>query len=130
VHANNPCVAVKSGTPGTKFGFPFVKAVPGARFEGDPEEIATVGAGTVVLEFHEDCTHFVSCCIGRPGGGLSMPNPFFGPYGIVPAPQFLSIRHIALYIGEGKIVCHSRCRIDAPFDGISFAKRRYFHVIG
>jgi hypothetical protein len=43
----------------------------------------------------DDCTHFMSCCVGRPpggvaAGGLSIPSDFgAGPYGILGADRFV-----------------------------------------
>jgi hypothetical protein len=109
----------------------------------------------------DDCTHFISCCIGRPpsdkAGGLPLKNqlgiPPNAPYGIVRVStmvDFLNTKkfvraegekttdkdrikrlekgdliayfntnkgrytHLAMYIGNGKIGCHTYCRFDDP----------------
>jgi hypothetical protein len=104
----------------------------------------------------DDCSHFVSCCIGAPpgsaAGGLTLPADFpAGPYGILSATRLVShlrssavasvisvrdktnphlerirpgdliayynkdagrFAHMAMYAGNGKIVCHTYCRSD------------------
>jgi Putative amidase domain len=109
----------------------------------------------------DDCTHFISCCIGRPpsatAGGLDVAQQFAGPptgpYGIVTVEEMLSFlqrrklvevkgrkskdkslitqlqtgdvvayfnptrqrhTHLAMYLGNGKIICHTYCRSDLP----------------
>lgn len=109
----------------------------------------------------DDCTHYISCCIGRPpgdtGGGLPLPSVQLGrypnaPYGIVRVATIVEhlkdrrwvevvardtterehvqalgpgdliayknrrgrYAHLALYLGGGKIGCHTYCRFDDP----------------
>jgi hypothetical protein len=102
----------------------------------------------------DDCTHFISCCLGEPGGGLTLPRDFAdGPYGILGADRLTrhlieaelvepfavadkrapgleriapgdlvgySSRqrgrfvHLAIYLGDGRIACHTYCRSDDP----------------
>src|SRR3954471_21434707 len=40
----------------------------------------------------DDCTHFMSCCVGAPGGGLELPSELGEPYGIVGADRL--VRHL------------------------------------
>lgn len=86
---------------GATSGKDFVKVDPATRFEhefspdGTPvsREHAVLPDGTQIPWEHlDDCTHFISCCIGeRPGeqcGGLKIPfrqlgSPPTAPYGIV-----------------------------------------------
>lgn len=116
----------------------------------------------------DDCTHFLSCCVGAEpgehGGGLHVPGlerlgtPGRVPYGIVGAPTFarflkgvpavsaieidaddtttidrarpgdviaakvsrgssFAYEHFMLYLGDGKIACHTYARCDAGGDG-------------
>jgi hypothetical protein len=73
--------------------------LPNARFRRtDGEEIAVTKAQRIPYEQLDDCTHFVSCCIGAPpvtrGGGLPMgatssgPPPR-GPYGVISSLRLL-----------------------------------------
>ena len=40
----------------------------------------------------DDCTHFMSCCLGAPAGGLELPSELGEPYGIVGADRL--VRHL------------------------------------
>src|SRR4051812_25141036 len=70
---------------------PFVRELPvGTTFvpsKNSLSEDAVDPAGNVVATWAEldDCTHFISCCIGRHGGGLTIPSSFNGAYGVVSA---------------------------------------------
>lgn len=143
-----------------------VKVPAGTTFvhESDPpQEHALKPDGSVIpWSDLDDCTHFISCCIGqRPGettGGLpitikQLGQPPSDPYGIVRVStmvnylinkryvKFLAEKtddasfvnqlkpgdliayfnqdrerysHMALYLGDGKIACHTYCRSDDP----------------
>lgn len=100
-HWNIPCndgfIALK-GLSGKRY----VKVPAGTRFEHEfdaahrsmEREHALLGGGAGRIEWEdlEDCTHFISCCIGQPpgdkGGGIpisykQMGSPPNAPYGIV-----------------------------------------------
>jgi hypothetical protein len=122
-------------------------------------EHALLPDGTVIpWSALDDCTHFISCCVGSPhgarAGGLHVPSDFpSGPYGILGAGRFVEslvkrglcevitvadksnpgldriapgdiiayyrasehdYAHLALYAGDGNIICHTYCRSDAP----------------
>ena len=109
----------------------------------------------------DDCTHFISCCIGTPpsiqAGGLAITSEFSGPpkgpYGIIAVERMLSFlrkqnfvnvigdksedinlikqlqwgdliayfhpnfgrhTHLVMYLGKGKVACHTYCRSDLP----------------
>ncbi len=51
----------------------------------------TAGASLLELSIphEEDCTHFVSRCLGRFGSGLSIPNGSYLPRGILSAPALV-----------------------------------------
>jgi hypothetical protein len=67
---------------------------PGTRFvhddNPDAPEHALLPDGTVIpWEALDDCTHFLSCVVGSPPGGLSLPRDFpTGPYGVLGAGRF------------------------------------------
>jgi hypothetical protein len=69
----------------------------------------TLSNGTAMTNKEmDDCTHFISCCIGRPpggkGGGIRVPTTMWGdpkednPYGITRVPTMLA------FLTTGKIV--------------------------
>ena len=71
---------------------PFYKKLPaGTKYvpgKDSRSEHAVDPDGKVVATWDEldDCTHFLSCCLGKPGGGLQIPTSFpGGPYGILSA---------------------------------------------
>jgi hypothetical protein len=74
---------------------PFVQVPDGTVFvhDGGPDapEHALLPDGTVIpWKQLDDCTHFVSCVVGEPGGGLSLPRDFpSGPYGILGADRLV-----------------------------------------
>jgi hypothetical protein len=86
--------------PGTKPGRPYIRVDPATYFgallgmkeaalsrkadnRGQPDAIVLSGDDI------EDCTHFISCCLGPLGGGLAIVSEFpTGPYGLL-APQKL-----------------------------------------
>ena len=127
------------------------------------------GAGRIEWEDLEDCSHFVSCCIGQPPGDTAggipihykqLGSPPNAPYGIVRVSTMLDYllgrlgkhrssfarvigaektqddshinslvagdliaywskeskvySHLVLYLGNGKIGCHTYCRFDDP----------------
>jgi Putative amidase domain len=73
-------VGVKSHTG--QAARPIVKAEPGSSIYAMGIVPAGMGEG--------DCTHFVSCCIGKAGGGLSLGNWHAPPaYGFLNAPALL-----------------------------------------
>jgi hypothetical protein len=97
-------VATTMDAPGTKPGKPFLKVAPGAYFDGQNQlrgKVVDLGGfrrtstgegkvlppilGGVILGagYLEDCTHFISCCLGPMGGGLNILSDFpqEGPYG-------------------------------------------------
>lgn len=73
-------VGVKSQT--VQAARPIVKAEPGSSIYAMGIVPPGMGEG--------DCTHFISCCIGKPGGGLSLGNWHAPPaYGFLNAPALL-----------------------------------------
>jgi hypothetical protein len=74
---------------------PFMKVPDGTVFVHDtdpgPSEHALLPDGTVIgWKPLDDCTHFISCVVGEPGGGLAVPRDFpSGPYGILGADRFV-----------------------------------------
>jgi hypothetical protein len=117
--------------------------------------------GFATKEELDDCTHFISCCIGREanelGGGVSVPRDFpNGPYGVLSVARMVTFlrdakaangghlveirrtvdeadvawiragdliayldnlgkyRHLAMYLGESNIACHTYMRSDEP----------------
>jgi hypothetical protein len=138
-------------------------------FDGDGTEHAASPDGRVLATWNEidDCTHFISCCIGNPKkerGGGKLTSDFLDIYGILGAERMklfliknniatlvkefnrqeyenetqkerllvglqpgdiIAYRfrgdsiyhHLALYLGDGKIACHTYCRcevVDLP----------------
>jgi hypothetical protein len=71
------------GAPGTKPGQPYIKVSPDTYFGGDPKQHARTAEAIVLgASDIEDCTHFISCCLGPMGGGLPITSEFpTGPYG-------------------------------------------------
>ena len=76
---------------------PYVQVPPETVFvheDGGASEHALLPDGTVIpWSKLDDCTHFISCVIGQPpggvAGGLSLPSDFpSGPYGILGADRF------------------------------------------
>jgi hypothetical protein len=75
-------ICTTSGAPGTKPDRPYVKVAPGTYFAGDTQHARTIDAIILGKSDIEDCTHFISCCLGPMGGGLAIPSDFpSGPYG-------------------------------------------------
>lgn len=129
---------------------------------GQPGYVQQTAAASLLglsIPHEEDCTHFVSRCLGRLGGGLSIPNGSYLPRGILSAPALvyylgkksgLAVQiiektpkqdawdyidclapgdviayfpitgkdygHTVLYIGDGRIACHSISRWGEYFD--------------
>src|SRR6266498_486869 len=107
----------------------------------------------------DDCTHFISCCIGTPppkgmrAGGLRIPDvqglgtPNLVPYGIISAPvlvKFLTeagdivvyksrensgASHMALHLGGGTVACHTSCRMGARWNEIPFGFHEFLHIL-
>jgi hypothetical protein len=89
---------------GSSSGKTFVAVDPGTRFEHDsdpaaPEHAVVPGGSPIPWTDLDDCTHFISCCIGeRPGqpcGGLKITlrqlgAPPTAPYGIVRVSSMVS----------------------------------------
>jgi hypothetical protein len=139
----------------------FVAVPDGARFVHDFNGDLALGTEHLLLpdgrrwewKALDDCTHFMSCCLGAPGGGLAIPSELDGPYGIIGADRLVRhldraglveilpvadkrapeierlapgdligyysrprsrYVHLAMYLGEGRIVCHTYCRSDDP----------------
>src|SRR6266508_734355 len=76
-------------------------AVPdGARFVHDFDDGFALGTEHLLLpdgrrwewSALDDCTHFMSCCLGAPAGGLELPSELGEPYGIVGADRL--VRHL------------------------------------
>ncbi len=77
---------------------PYYKTLPaGTKFVPDKNSVsesAIAPDGSVVATWEEldDCTHFISCCLGRHGGGLQIPTSFpGGPYGILSANKLTEL---------------------------------------
>ncbi|TMB99769.1 MAG: hypothetical protein E6J42_02490 [Chloroflexi bacterium] len=75
-------------------------------FAPDRSERARKPSGVEIIANFDDCTHFISCCIGRPpgppAGGLTIPSrpgsePPRGPYGLV------SVRELLNYLRSNRI---------------------------
>jgi hypothetical protein len=76
-------------------------AVPeGARFVHDFDGDRPLGREHLLLpdgtrwewKTLDDCTHFMSCCLGAPAGGLELPRDFAnGPYGVVGADRLVHV---------------------------------------
>ena len=98
-------------------GTGFVRAPSGTQFVHDftnDTETAVAPGGTVVATWaqEDDCTHFISCCIGQPpggtGGGIPITVNELGlwpnaPYGIVNVHtmvDYLTKRHFVDVIGK------------------------------
>ena len=71
---------------------PWYKTLPaGTKYVPSKDSTSEDGIdpdGNVVVTWADldDCTHFISCCLGTPGGGLNIPTSFpGGPYGILSA---------------------------------------------
>src|SRR5205823_3583551 len=64
---------------------PYIKVTPDTYFAGDTEHAQTPPPGGAIVlgkSDIEDCTHFISCCLGPMGGGLTIASEFpQGPYG-------------------------------------------------
>ena len=159
-HWDRPCA---DGYVAGEFGAQSYRKVPdGTRFVHDagldgPEHALLPDGTAIPWSQLDDCTHFISSCLGRPpgggGGGLPVPCDFSapGPYGILGADRFVRklvarrlvevipvsdknapgleriapgdlvgyfrveksrYGHLALYLGDGKIACHTYCRSD------------------
>jgi Putative amidase domain len=75
---------------------PWFRSVPGGIFEhvgnpNDPERLKD-SAGNIAATWKEmdDCTHFLSSCLGSNGGGLPIHSEFLkGPYGILSAQRLV-----------------------------------------
>lgn len=168
---NVPC---SDGAVAISTGKGSLIASPGTRFvhDADGTEHAEDAAGRTVLGWRDldDCTHFISCCIGRPpqagedftrsgykverAGGLNVPStqmgfPLYGYVRVSSLVEWLLARkiakavttkssdrsklselsagdliaywdpdrrryqHFTIYLGDGKIACHTVCRSDA-----------------
>src|SRR6266496_4114870 len=72
----------------------------GARFVHDFDDGFALGTEHLLLpdgrrwewSALDDCTHFMSCCLGAPAGGLELPSELGEPYGIVGADRL--VRHL------------------------------------
>jgi putative amidase-like protein len=137
------------------------------------------------IDGQDDCTHFISCCIGhnggvhlgkgggQPGGGIPISPDFFQEaYGITGAPRlvkyliergFASVigmerlpnnygidhliknlelgdliayastekggyAHMAFYLPEGNIACHTDCRLDQPWTDVILPYITLLHI--
>jgi hypothetical protein len=58
-------------------------------FWNSRNEYIVLNPGTIITGMQGyDCAHFVSCCVGEPGGGLPVPSDFpNGPYDIAGAQR-------------------------------------------
>lgn len=137
---------------------PWYRTVPaGTVFinDGGSEHALLPDGSKISWDELDDCTHYISCCVGK-GGGLNVPRSFPNMYGQVSATRMVewllksgnavikkkraridgstdvdaSIEagdligyydakrgrygHLVLYVGNGKIACHTYCRSDAP----------------
>jgi hypothetical protein len=94
-------ICTKKNAPGTKPNRPYVKVDPETYFGQLPgllkqaalsRDVNAPGQpGAIVLSGDdiEDCSHFISCCLGPLGGGLTIASEFpTGPYGSL-APKKL-----------------------------------------
>jgi hypothetical protein len=149
-----------------KFGKVAFKAVPaGTKFvnDGGSEHAEQPDASQIPWKNLDDCTHFISCCIGQPpgggAGGLKIAGqlgaPPKAPYGIVRVSSLVDFlknkkwvavegersknqkliaklargdlvayyneakgryTHMAFYLGNGKIACHTYCRFDKTIE--------------
>ena len=75
-------IATTDDAPGATPTRPFIKVDPDTYFDGGYH--ARNRSGRVLdIDYIEDCTHFMSCCVGERGGGLKILNDFpqQGPYG-------------------------------------------------
>ena len=81
---DSPLAKTSVPETGTKF-------VPG---KDSKSEDAVDPDGNVVATWADldDCTHFISCCLGTRGGGLKIPTSFpGGPYGILSANKLAEL---------------------------------------
>jgi hypothetical protein len=127
--------------------------------DSEHAELTTKEGETITVPWSEldDCSHFISCCLGH-GGGFAIPPGVPGVYGQTDAPNLVrwlaahratkvlgrskrgitlnpaearaqlpvleagdvigyfspkhKYTHTTLYLGNGKIACHTYCRSD------------------
>jgi len=93
-HWNQPASDLYIG--GSFGGTPYRNVPVGTVFVHDdvpaaPEHAALPNGTQIPWSQLDDCTHFISNCIGNPGGGLPVPRDFpTGPYGILSANRLAS----------------------------------------
>jgi Putative amidase domain len=89
------CVGVQTETNRSVVP-PIIKAEPGALLDASLFPAGMKGS---------DCTHFISCCIGKPGGGLSIGSwdcpPAYGILGTPALVRFLTAGGRAQIIKRG-----------------------------
>jgi hypothetical protein len=80
---------------------------------GHRTKLVELSAGTLAFQGNlvpageNDCTHFVSCCIGPEGGGIPLRCDYWPAYGILSAPRL--VEHLlkyglARYVGPGRFI--------------------------
>ena len=123
---------------------PYVLVPPETVFvhDGDPAapEHALLPDGTVLpWSALDDCTHFLSCAIGKPpgdcaAGGLALPSDFpSGPYGILGADRFVQALMKHGYVEVLPVADKTDPGLDriAPGDLLGYyrkSKRSYAHI--
>jgi hypothetical protein len=117
---------------------PWFRSVPGGVFEhiGNPndQERLKDSAGNIAATWKEmdDCTHFLSSCLGENGGGLPIKSEFNGPYGILGAQRlvdYLIKKNYAIFKAE-KVSGDHTSELE-PGDIIGYyrqSKGRYTHL--
>jgi hypothetical protein len=104
-----------------------------------PEHAALSDGSVIPWSALDDCTHFISCCVGCPpggvtAGGLPIPADFpAGPYGILGADRFVQALVKKGFIEVITVEDKTRPGLDriAPGDLIGYlrgSKGRYAHL--
>jgi hypothetical protein len=139
-HWDRPCD--DGFVAGEFFGRDWLAVRDGARFVHDYDENVPLPREHLLLpdgnrwewKTLDDCTHFMSCCVGRPRGGLDLPRDFNdGPYGIVGADRLYHALDNARLIEALPVTDKGDPRLDriAPGDLIGYYSRprgRYVHL--